>query len=106
MSDAPERTKSFIVVDPRSMDGDPYQVAERAAQQAQALVSLAIQATQDAEVMARNAEQERDIDVNWEEHPQNIQYENTLLELERAVVRLGRLAQAAGFNPKARLPRE
>lgn len=102
----PERTKNFIYTDPRSFDGDPYQVAERAVQQAQALVTLAAQAVTDAEIMARNAELERDIDAVWDESPQDKRYGDIMDDLERSHTTLGRLAQAAAFNPKARLPRE
>jgi hypothetical protein len=104
----------FTYLDPRSFDGTPYQVAERACNQAAALVSLAIQAAEDANVMARNAELSRGMALDaeadtrqaaldWEESPQGSMLAATTTELERCARILGAVGQAAAYDPKAKL---
>ena len=50
---------SFVLADPRRMDGTPYQVAERAIRQVAAAAIRLSEALDAADVMARNAELER-----------------------------------------------
>lgn len=99
--------KHFVVTDPRCFEGDPFEVAERAAEQAEALTRLAMQAADDANIMARNAELERQIirdeeldAAGWEDSPQGVRWKHitaTLGELSKTMISLRR---AAGFNPR------
>lgn len=102
-----EHTQTFTVVDPRTFDGDPYEVAERACQQAEATVRLAAKAAEWANIMARNAELSRQdeagsgIDAEaWEDSVHGRKLANVHHELKQIEQELGRLATAAGFNPK------
>jgi hypothetical protein len=109
-----QQPRNITIIDPRTLDGDPYEVAEKAALQAQALVRLATQATKDAEAMARTAEMERNLVATkgsdakaseWDTSPQGkrfSQVDRTLMEQDRA---LGRLSKAVRYNPK-KPPRE
>lgn len=55
----PRPEKTVVVTDPRSYDGDPFAVADRAIAQCIGLNTLSKQAVEDAILMARNAEMER-----------------------------------------------
>lgn len=99
--------KQFFIVDPRTFEGDPFEVAERAAEQAAGLVRLADQATEAAELMARNAEMERDLILSgdcdaatWPTTPQGKHWTGVRESLGACAVRLKLLTKAAAFNPK------
>lgn len=106
-------TKSFTIADPRTFEGDPYEVAERACRQAAALARLTGGAIDSARVMARNAQMERDLAATgecdapgYDESPEGKRFAAareaaTALEKNLAV-----LARAARFNPKAPLGAE
>jgi hypothetical protein len=100
-------TKQFFIADPRSFDGDPFEVAERAAAQALALVKLAEEATEGAQVMARNAAMERDLIARstpdpdgYDAGPEGRQWVDIRGDLAAMATRLAILTRAAGFNPK------
>lgn len=97
----------FVITDPRTFEGDPYEVAERAAAQVEALLSLTIGAIAPAELMARNAWMQRRIDTSeapegteWPESPEGKRWAR--LKAALAAERPGAkgLKLAAGFNPK------
>src|SRR5688500_17668076 len=100
-------TKQFVIADPRSFDGDPFEVAERAAAQALALVKLAEEAVDGEQVMARNAAMERDLidrrtpdPVGYDSGPEGRQWVDVRAHLAGVRTRLAILTRAAGFNPK------
>ena len=110
MSDA--QIKQFSVADPRTFDGNPYEVAERAVAQAEAIGAIFAQSVDDAAVMARNAEMERQIvrdgepDAQaFEDGPQGRKFKQTETEIKAINDRLVLLRRAAGFDPKAPLNR-
>lgn len=105
---------TFTITDPREFDGDAFQVAERAIQQAQALSALAEKALDAAEIMARNAELERallldkeaslmPVAAGWSESPQGRMIGQSREALVLAQNKLKVVAKAASYNPKARL---
>lgn len=98
------------MADPRTFDGDPYEVAARAVQQAEAVARILATVAEGAYVMVRNAELERQLDasgecdaVAWEESAQNRRWEDIREKLAVVEQGLSVLAKAAGFNPKASL---
>lgn len=107
-------TATFAVVDPRSFDGSPYQVAQRACNQAAGLILLAVQAIEDADVMCRNAELSRvmasddtaDTDQavkDWQDSPQGRRLLEAQEGLREAAKNLHLVGKAAAFDPKSRL---
>lgn len=107
MSDS---TQQFAVADPRTFDGDPFEVAERAVRQAAAVASVLSAAVEGAYIMARNAELERqliasgDCDaVAWEESAQNKRWASVNEDVATIQKNLTVLVRAAGFNPRAPL---
>lgn len=103
-----QNARNFTVADPRTFDGDPFEVADRAVRQTIALVQLALEAGEGANVMARNAEMERecqrgedpDSALTWLDSPQGRQFNSVLGDLATVVTRLGILRKAAAFNPR------
>lgn len=103
---------TFVVTDPREFDGDPYEVAERATLQAESLLKLTIQAVEDAEVMARNADLEQQMDLggepdalSWATSAAGRRWKLVTDRLADAVPDLAVLRRFASFNPK-RPPKE
>lgn len=108
----PHQPTTFVVTDPREFDGDPYEVAERATLQAEALLNLTIQAVEDAEVMARNADLEQQMDLGgqpdaslWADSAAGKRWKAVSERLTGVVPDLGVLRRFAAFNPK-RPPKE
>ena len=99
--------KHFVLIDPRTFDGDPFEVADRACKQADAIARLLAHAIEGANIMARNAEMERNLmegddakATEWEDGAQGKRYA-TLIESVRLVEgQLKLLSKAASFNPK------
>lgn len=107
-------TEQFAVTDPRTFDGDPFEVAARACRQAEAVARILAQVAEGAELMARNAEMERNLIASggeeagaslWDGSPQARQFRKIIEEGREAEQRLKVLGKAAGFNPK-RPPKE
>ena len=103
----PKDPKTFTITDPREYDGDPYEVASRAATQCEALLDHLIEATDDAATMARNAEMERNcIDggdpsaPGWLEGAQGRRWTAALGTLRGLKLTLKGLRIAASYNPK------
>lgn len=101
------QTQTFSIADPRTFDGDPFEVADRAVAQAEGLAKLLERAIEDARVMARNAEMERELmrndepaPIRWEDGPHGKRFENIRDRAQASVRELGVLRKAAGFNPK------
>lgn len=110
----PDLTKTFAVADPLHMDGDAFEVAERACSQAAAVAGILATCVEGAATMARNAElsrnlQETPTNARAEEWDKTIQ-QRKLLAAHDAAVKVAstmtQLSAAAGFNPKAPLPKE
>jgi hypothetical protein len=98
---------TFVVADPRTFEGDPFEVAGRAVDQAGALATLLEQAVEDAYVMARNAELERqaagEMDVSlFESGPQGRKFQGIEDALRTSVRELKILRTAASFDPRKR----
>lgn len=102
--------QSFTIADPRTFDGDPFEVAERAVRQSQAVVKVALQSLDGARLMARNAQLERELLTTgecdapaYENSAEARKFDTVRSDLENAEERLRVLAKAVAFNPKAPL---
>lgn len=104
-------TLTITIQDPRQFDGDPYQVAERAIQQLRGLIHVAQEVVEPTDLMARNAELERqlafgkelgDAGAQWPESPQGRELGKVRYELVVMEQRLRVLESAVAFNPKGR----
>lgn len=100
-------TQHFVVTDPREFDGDPYEVAERACRQAEAVATLLEQCIEGANLMARNAQMERNLydsddakAAEWEGSVQGQRFEALLEKAGIVKVSLKVLARAVAFNPR------
>lgn len=100
-------TQSFTIADPRTFDGNPYEVAERAVRQAEAVAKLLSETVESAKIMARNAEMERELTrgedplpVEWENGPHGRKFDEVGSAAAAAQKALKMLAQSAGFDPK------
>ncbi len=99
--------KHYTVVDPRQLDGDPYEVAALAIEQAAALAGHYRHALEIADLMARNAEMERQLYFTGEarpekytEGPQGRKFRVLDMSIANAQETLQTLAKAASFDPK------
>lgn len=110
-SDTPEEvrfpTMTFTVADPRTFDGDAYEVAERALNQAAAVAAVLEQMLDAADKMARNAEMERAFAFHeepkgseWRGTPQGRALAGVMANATAARKALKVLTQAAGYNPR------
>lgn len=100
--------RTFAVVDPRTYDGDPFEVAERSARQAAGVTIVLRSLLPGVRLMVRNAELERQLLAGgspdphaWEEGPQGRLLRELSSDLEHIEHKLTVLSTAAGFNPKA-----
>lgn len=103
---------TYVYTDPRYFDGDPFEVADKAAAQASAAVELSARAVADADVMARNAELERQLYAGddpdakgWPASAQGRRFRALAGALASHVRELSTLRKAAGYNPR-KPPRE
>lgn len=108
-------TRTITITDPRAMDGDPYQVAERAVAQLKGLLLLCAENLDGVAKMARNAELERllasgstdteelrRLALGWPESPQGRSFAGILERLELSVENLASLEKAVAYNPRSR----
>lgn len=102
------QTKTFAITDPRTFDGDCYEVAERAVAQLQGLLVLAEQAAGPTLLMVRNAELERQLAAGgeadvaaFEASAQGRRWKSLATNLEAARRELEVLKRVAAHNPKA-----
>lgn len=99
-------TKHLAVIDPRTLDGDPFTVAQKAAEQAAALAKIAAEQIGLAHLMARNSHMERElqdgpIDPNgWENGPYEPKWSAAEADVRAVSQTLVVLGRAAGFDPK------
>lgn len=100
-------TQTIIVADPRTFDGNPYEVAYRACHQAAAIAGILQKSIADAEVMARNAEMERNLidsedprAADWDDSPQGKRFAELSGHAQRSAQVLETLARAASYDPK------
>jgi hypothetical protein len=108
-----QAVQRFVVADPRTFEGDPFEVADRAFAQAEAVARVLDKCIEDARVMARNAEMSRQLEAGGEADA--AAFEDTVLArkiddvrrgVTRAIQALPVLRRAAAFNPKAKIGRE
>lgn len=99
--------KTFTITDPRTFDGDPFEVAERAALQSAAVAGILHECLEGAWIMVRNAELERqlltdgDCDApGFDDTPQGRRLVNLRTQAQDAQKALETLAKAAAYNPK------
>jgi hypothetical protein len=99
--------RHFTVADPRDFDGNPFEVAERAIAQLEGLLVIADDLLPKSELMARNAEMTRRIDLGgdpegdrWAGEPQGRQWQAVREELSTLKRRLRTLKATAGWDPK------
>lgn len=102
-----QEPKHFTVVDPRTFEGDPFEVADRAVAQAQAVARVLVGCTETASIMARNAEMERNLMASaeagaseWDDSLYGKRWNALKEALRRVEKELGTLGKAAAFNPK------
>jgi hypothetical protein len=94
---------AFAVADPRTFDGDPYEVAERACAQAAGLARILATCIQTANIMARNAQLEREENPDaqaWEDSPQHRKLAQAHIQAKEIERTLNVSAKAAGFDPR------
>lgn len=103
----------FTVTDPRTLDGDPFEVAGMSIAQAKGLLALLRESLLAARVMARNAEMERQLLATgtcdaaaFEETAQASQLDAIVALLNDSERKLTALEAAASYNPRARIPKE
>jgi hypothetical protein len=98
--------KHFTITDPRTAEGDPYEVAERAVAQLEAVVRVASEAAPLAVLMVRNAElsrqqyrgQEPD-GLGWPDTAEGRKWTDVVARLRATVDTLAVLRRVAAFNP-------
>lgn len=102
-----QQTKTFTIADPRTFDGDPFEVAERAVLQSAAVAGILHESLGGTRIMVRNAELERQLLIDGEcdapgfdEAVQGRKLNGLIETAEAAVKTLETLAKAAAYNPK------
>ncbi len=103
----PHTAKTFTVVDPTSLDGDCFEVAERALRQSAAVADVLLSTLPGARAMARNADMERQLyatgecdAAEFEDTAQARRLDAVAVAVRDAEAALGGLATAAGYNPR------
>lgn len=99
--------RNFTVADPRTFDGNPFEVGERGVAQLEGMVALMREMLPKAELMARNAEMTRRLDQGeppegdrWAETVQGRQWKAAADELERLGKRFRAMKAATAFDPR------
>lgn len=97
----------IVFVDAREFDGDPYEVAGQAIAMADGILQVGERAIEVADLMARNAEMERNMALGnppagdkWPETPQGKLWVGVAQRVEELRKRLRTLRAAAEFDPK------
>lgn len=103
--------KHFTVVDPRTADGDPYEVAVRGIAQLEGIAFIALEQVEAAKILALNAALERQLTTGkdadpseFHESPEGTKWALVEEQLGSVVRTLSALKRAASFNPRAALP--
>lgn len=103
----PSTTTTFDYLDPRELDGDPFQVASAACQQAENALSLAEKSVDDAYIMARGAHMERQLQSG--EEPDGVGFADDplgarIISIRDLIEQMGNavknVAVAASYNPR------
>jgi hypothetical protein len=102
-----QRERHFTVADPRDFDGNPFEVAERALAQIGGLLDLVSELVPASELMARNAEMTRRIDLGgepegdkWVTEPQGRKWALAKEQLKELRKHVRVLTTAASYDPK------
>jgi hypothetical protein len=100
-----QEAQKFVIADPRTFDGTPYEVAGRSVAQLRGLVKLIELSTPAAEAMVRNAQMSREIEENvaptpWERTPQGRVFMKLRTQTEETIKALDALERAASYDPK------
>lgn len=98
---------TFTITDPRTFDGDAFEVAGRAVAQLGALALIAEKSIEATKIMVRNAELERqcqrgeDVDApGWPNTPEGRKWADVEASLAKLNTDLKVLQRAAAFNPR------
>ncbi len=104
-----EQPKSFTIVDPRTLDGTVFEVADAGVQQLAALAELTKTAIEGARAMALNAELERQVQSGeaadkdaFAAGPHGKRWDRVERQLGEVYNDLVVLRKVAAFNPKGR----
>ncbi len=108
MNESTFETQYFALPDPRDMDGDPYEVAQRSCLQAEALARMLAITLEATSLMARNAQMERNMVETphdprageWEDSAQGTQFARCHKNAKNIERTMNTLAKASGYNPK------
>lgn len=97
----------IVFVDARNFDGDPYEVAGQAVAMADGILQVGERAIEVANLMARNAEMERNMALGqppagdeWPNTPQGKLWTGVEQRVEELRKRLRTLKAAAEYDPK------
>lgn len=101
-------TNQFVVADPTTFEGTPYEVASRALKQTEAVVGVAIDALERAEPMILNAQLSRNLletpeDARareWDGSPQAIKLTTIAEHLAAAIKQIRVLERASSYDPR------
>jgi hypothetical protein len=99
--------QTFTVVDPRTFDGNPYEVAARAVQQAESVAHILAVCLETATIMGRNAEMSRQEHATgdpqaaaWEDSAYGRKFARAHADCKKIERELELLRQAVGYDPK------
>jgi hypothetical protein len=99
--------KTLTILDPRTFDGDPFTVAQRAAEQSKALVERTADQVVLSAVMHRNSFMETILQdggellpMSWDDSAYARKWKEVDAHLQKAASLLETLGRAAGFDPK------
>ncbi len=99
--------RAFVVTDPRTFDGNPYEVAGRACAQAKAVAAILAECVETALIMGRNAEMSRREQASgdpgakeWEDSPPGRKFARAHADVKRIERDLAVLGTAMSFDPK------
>ena len=99
--------RHFVVTDPRNFDGNPYEVAFRACQQAKAVAQILAECVESAMIMGRNAEMSRREEATgdpsareWEDSAYGRKFARMHADIKKSERDLATLGTAMGFDPK------
>jgi hypothetical protein len=103
------QAQTFTVLDPRTFEGDPFEVAERACAQAEHVARLLADMIEKSDLMARNADMSRRDDATgvpgaseWDSSPQGKKFRSAAEDAVALEAKLRALGVASSYNPKRR----
>ena len=109
MAEDRQSVTTFTYYDPsRCFEGDPFEAARRAAQQAEDALRLAERAVEDTNTQARNAWMQRNLEAgdsprasDWEDSPEAKRIASVVEQLDSLGRTLRGIRAAASYNPKS-----